>query len=244
MSTPDTYLNDTTKFGRSEQTKKDNNCVQKVRKRDEMTKIKFCGLTDITDILTVNELRPEYVGFVFWQKSKRFVPKEKASELKKALLPEIKAVGVFVDEAPEMIADLLADGVIDIAQLHGKENDEYIATLRELCKVDLPAPLIIKAFVIKEERDIEKAMKCSADYLLLDSGKGTGQTFNWELIKNAKFNKPFFLAGGLDPLNVEKAVRCLQPFAVDVSSGIETDGKKDPQKMKQFAKEVNQIFGR
>ena len=211
-----------------------------------MVKIKMCGLTRLEDVEVVNELKPEYVGFVFWGKSKRNVTREQARELKQALNPEIKAVGVFVDEEPERIAALLADGIIDIAQLHGNEDEEYIARLRELIG-DKP---VIKAFVIKAAenantgdantvRDVREVIACikasSADYLLLDSGKGTGQTFNWELIKGAGIDKHFFLAGGLGPENVAAAIEVLHPYAVDVSSGIETGGHKDPEKMRQFA---------
>ncbi len=203
-----------------------------------MVKIKMCGLTRLEDIQVVNELKPEYVGFVFWEKSKRNVTREQARELKAALSPEIKAVGVFVDEDPEKIAALLNDDIIDIAQLHGNEDEAYIARLRELIG-DKP---IIKAFVIKGAENAEAAettiarIKAStADYLLLDSGKGTGQTFNWELIREADLQKPFFLAGGLDPDNVTAAIEALHPYAVDVSSGIETDGHKAPDKMREFA---------
>ena len=222
------------------------------------TKIKFCGLTRPEDIEVVNELGPEFVGFVFWPRSKRFVTKEKALELRKALLPKIKTVGVFVDEDPEAVAALLAEGVIDMAQLHGNEDEEYIERLRELIRKDKKAAdgddgsaessvtgknmneccAIIKAILIKSSEDIDRAKRCSADYLLLDSGKGTGATFNWELIKNAEFGKPFFLAGGLDPENVTEAVKVLCPYAVDVSSGIETDGVKDLEKMRIFADRV------
>ena len=206
--------------------------------------VKFCGLTRPEDVEAANSLKPEYIGFVFWPKSKRFVSREKALELKKALLPGIKAVGVFVDEDPEVVFGLLKDGVIDIAQLHGSEDEEYIAKLRDMVlgwrsvDPDASEKPIIKAIVIKGPDDIERARACSADYLLLDSGKGTGQTFNWELIRDAGFEKPFFLAGGLDPTNVGKAVEELHPFAVDVSSGIETDGRKDPDKMKEFVSKV------
>ncbi|MEE1007189.1 MAG: phosphoribosylanthranilate isomerase, partial [Acutalibacteraceae bacterium] len=139
------------------------------------------------------------------------------------------AVGVFVNEEPPQVAELLHCGVIDIAQLHGGEREEYITTLRKL--TDKP---IIKAFNVTNERDISLALKSTADYVLLDSPlAGSGTRFNWELLKN--FGRPYFLAGGLDPENVFGAVQRLKPFAVDVSSGIETDGIKDFDKMKRFA---------
>lgn len=193
-----------------------------------MTKIKFCGLKRTEDIKYANELNPDFIGFVFAPKSKRFVDADTAKELKNLLDSNIKAVGVFVDEDLNAVAKLLKDGIIDIAQLHGSEDDEYIKRLRTLC--DKP---IIKAFMIESPDDIKKANESSADYVLLDSGKGSGVTFNWDLIKEV--NRPYFLAGGLDCDNVENALNSLTPFAVDVSSGIETDGYKDFEKMSRIA---------
>lgn len=193
----------------------------------QKTAVKLCGLSCPEDIAAVNERKPEYIGFVFASKSKRYVTPEKAAELKKLLDLGIKAVGVFVDEEPEKIAELLNRDVIDLAQLHGREDEVYITKLRTL--TDKP---IIQAFQIQSEEDIKRAQESSADYILLDSGAGTGQTFNWELLKSVK--RPYFLAGGLDSSNVGAAVQKLHPYAVDVSSGIETDGKKDRQKMKEF----------
>lgn len=194
------------------------------------TKIKLCGLSRLEDIKEANRLKPDYIGFVFWEKSRRNVPFDKAGELKMALLPGIKAVGVFVDEAPERIAGLLKEGTIDVAQLHGHEDEEYIKRLRTLA----PGNPIIKAFVIRNKEDLEAAEKSSADLLLLDSGTGTGKAFDHELLKEASITKPYFLAGGLSPDNVGKAIDVLSPFGVDVSSGIETNGVKDPVKMRKF----------
>ena len=196
-----------------------------------MTKIKFCGLTGDCDIDAANELRPEYVGFVFAPKSKRYVTPERAAELKRRLAAGIKAVGVFVNDTPCHVADLLETGVIDIAQLHGSEDEEYIGHLRQLT-----GKPIIRAYRIKTAEDIAEAEKCTADHVLLDSGAGTGEVFDWKLIKNMK--RPYFLAGGLSPGNVENAVEQLAPYAVDVSSGIETDGVKDKAKMAAFAAAV------
>ena len=196
-----------------------------------MTKMKFCGLTGESDIDVANELRPEYVGFVFAPKSKRYVTPERAAELKRRLAAGIKAVGVFVNDTPCHVADLLETGVIDIAQLHGSEDEEYIGHLRQLT-----GKSIIRAYRIKTAEDIAEAEKCTADHVLLDSGAGTGEVFDWKLIKNMK--RPYFLAGGLSPDNVENAVEQLSPYAVDVSSGIETDGVKDKAKMAAFAAAV------
>lgn len=196
-----------------------------------MTKIKLCGLSRPCDIEAANRLKPEYIGFVFLPKSKRYVDYEKARELKSLLSPEIKAVGVFVDESPQRAAELLNDGTIDIAQLHGGEDEDYIGLLRNL--TDKP---IIKAFRIQSEDDTLCAEESSADYILLDSGMGTGTVFSWDLIQNIK--RPYFLAGGLDCDNVGEAVGRLHPYAVDVSSGIETNGLKDKEKMAAFVAKV------
>lgn len=192
-----------------------------------MTKIKLCGLTRPTEIEAVNSLFPDYVGFVFAHNSRRFIAPEKAAELKEMLKDGIKPVGVFVDEEPEEVARLLDSNIIDLAQLHGNEDEEYIKTLRTL--TDKP---IIKAFKIKKATDISKAEESSADYILLDSGAGTGKTFDWNIIKDVR--RPYFLAGGLNKEKAVSAVRELNPYGVDVSSGIETEGVKDKSKMAEF----------
>lgn len=196
-----------------------------------MTKIKLCGLSRPCDIEMVNELMPEYIGFVFAPKSKRYVSPEKANELKKLLSPGIKAAGVFVNAPQNEILELVHSGTIDIIQLHGTEDATYIRQLRELT-----AAPIIQAFRMKTEADILLAKQSSADYILLDSGAGTGMTFNWQLIRGIK--RPYFLAGGLNPDNVGNAIQELAPFAVDVSSGIETEGLKDKEKMTAFVTAV------
>ena len=192
-----------------------------------MTKIKLCGLSRMADIEIVNELKPEYIGFVFAPQSRRYVTPQTAAELKQLLSPEIQAVGVFVNESPKKIAKLLHRGVIDITQLHGDEDEGYIRQLKQY--TDKP---IIKAFRVETEKDIADAERCVADYILLDSGAGTGTVFDWRLLMNIR--RPYFLAGGLSPDNVGKAVTTLHPFAVDVSSGIETGGTKDKEKMEAF----------
>ena len=196
-----------------------------------MTKIKLCGLSRLCDIEAANELKPDYIGFVFAPKSKRYVKPEMAKELKQMLLPDIKAVGVCVNENPETGAELLNNGVVDIAQLHGGEDEDYINRLRKLT-----VKPIIKAFRIETANDINTAKQSTADYILLDSGAGTGTVFDWKLIRNMK--RPYFLAGGLDPANVSEAIQTLNPFAVDVSSGIETSEVKDKTKMAAFAAAV------
>lgn len=196
-----------------------------------MTKIKLCGLFRPCDIETVNLLKPEYIGFVFVPGSKRYISFQRAAELKSLLAPGIKAVGVFTDEAPETVAELLKDQIIDMAQLHGNESGTYLNQLRSLTEKPL-----IKEFRIRSCLDIRAASVCDADYVLLDSGAGTGTVFNWDLIK--KLHRPYFLAGGLSPENVSSALKTLHPYAVDVSSGVETDGQKDKIKMTAFVQAV------
>ena len=196
-----------------------------------MTKIKLCGLSRPCDVEAANALKPDYIGFVFAPQSKRYVTPRQAAALKELLSPDIAAVGVFADEAPEVVAGLLNSGVIDIAQLHGDENGGYIRHLRQLT-----ARAVIQAFRIRTARDAEMAEASSADHVLLDSGAGTGSVFDWQWAD--RIRRPFFLAGGLNAENVESAVKLLRPFAVDVSSGIETDGRKDRSKMAAFVAAV------
>ena len=201
-----------------------------------MTKIKLCGLSRPCDIEAANRLKPSYIGFVFASKSIRYVSIEKAAELKNLLHPSIKAVGVFVRENPETVAGLLRNGTIDIAQLHGGESEDYIRQLRVL--TDKP---LIKAFRIDTKEDVEAANMSSADYVLLDSGQGgTGEVFDWNLLD--KVDRPYFLAGGLNADNVRGAIETLNPYAVDVSSGIETDGHKDNRKMDDFVHAVTSSY--
>ncbi len=199
-----------------------------------MTKIKLCGLRRSEDILAANELKPDYIGFVFAKKSRRYVSPSEAYRLKSMLAPGIEAVGVFVDESVDTVYEYLSRGIIDIAQLHGHEDDEYIRKLKAL--TDKP---VIKALKVESKEDIEVANQSVADMVLLDGGAGDGKTWEWSLIKCIK--RPYFLAGGLDESNIEEAVNVLKPYAVDVSSGIETDGVKDPDKMKRFVEKVRKV---
>ena len=185
--------------------------------------VKTCGLSRPEDIAAANELRPDYVGFVFWPKSHRYVTPETAEDLRARLDDRIPAVGVFVDAPVEAVAALLKRGTIQVAQLHGHEDDDYITALRQMAS----AP-VWKAFRVREEKDILRADDSSADLILLDNGYGTGEGVH----------RPYILAGGLCSGNVETALRTLHPFGVDVSSGIETDGQKDKEKMRAFLKTV------
>lgn len=198
-----------------------------------MTKIKLCGLSRTQDIEAANKLKPDYIGFVFAAKSKRRVSPLKATELKSRLDPEIKAVGVFLDDDLDSVAAMMNLGIVDLVQLHGSEDEEYIKNLRTI--TDKP---VIKAFIINSAEDVKRAEASTADYILLDGGKGEGKAFDWSLLKNIK--RPYFLAGGLNPGNAADAVRTLAPFSVDVSTGIETDGKKDEEKMTAFVNAVRE----
>ncbi len=203
-----------------------------------MTKIKICGLKRTEDIELANKILPDYIGFMFWENSKRYIPVEKAAELKKMLDPHIKAVGVYVDEDPIKLANTANEGIIDIIQLHGEEDEEYISRLRGLTDKK-----IIKAFRIRSEADALAADKSSADAVLLDSGSGiggTGKSFDRSLIKAVK--RDYFLAGGLTPENVTEAISECSPYAVDVSSGVETDSLKDADKMTAFVMNVRKMI--
>ena len=196
-----------------------------------MVRIKICGLSRLCDIYAVNAEKPEYIGFVFAE-SRRNVTPQRAFDLREKLDPDIIPVGVFVNEEPENIASLAQHGIIDVIQLHGSENEEYIGRLKAL--TDKP---IIRAVAVLNEGDAQKRAGTLADYLLLDGeGGGKGRRFDWDMI--GEVNKPFFLAGGLCRENIGPALEKVQPFAVDVSSGVETDGFKDPAKIREFIRMV------
>ena len=198
-----------------------------------MTKIKLCGLFREEDIRMVNRALPDYCGFVFYEKSHRNVGREKAAELKAMLDKRIKAVGVFVDHDPGEICSLAENGVIDVIQLHGHEDREYILSLKEKTEAE-----IIRAFQIGKgaEEELSSVIKeieeCPADLVLIDSGKGSGKVFDWDFLKNIR--RPFFLAGGLNAGNIEEAVKTVSPYGLDLSSGIETEGIKDENKIREI----------
>ena len=231
-----------------------------------MSKIKICGLIRPEDVDAVNEVLPDYVGFVF-AKSRRQVSAETAALLKRRLHPEIKAVGVFVNEGIDTIVNLCSSGTIDLIQLHGDEDRSYLSRLRALVPNE-----IIKAVRLQREENnseslltellpvssdnntsyihgmcagqsrnieaLEDAMKFESDYLLLDTyhkGQygGSGVSFDWSIVKDLK--RPYFLAGGLNLENVSQAIHTLSPYGVDISSGVETDGRKDADKIREIS---------
>ena len=200
------------------------------------TKIKICGLRRREDILAVNEAKPDYCGFIIeFPKSFRSVTADEVRDLVKDLIQEIQPVGVFVDAPMELVRSLLDDGTLALAQLHGQEDENYIRQLKTMTD-----QLLIKAFSIKTEADIKKAIRSEADYILLDQGAGgTGETFDWSLVPAIK--RPWFLAGGLGCENLESAIHLLHPWAVDLSSSVETDGHKDPDKILEAVYAVRNI---
>ena len=190
-------------------------------------KIKLCGMFRDCDIDYVNEAQPDYIGFiVMFPKSHRNIDLETALRLKKRLSTNIKSVAVSVDAPIEIFAEFAKRGVADLLQLHGSENAEYIAELRKLTDVPL-----IKAVKVASPEDIIRAQELDVDYLLLDSGTGSGKVFDHSLIDKERITKPFFLAGGLTPENVREAALRVKPYGVDMSSGIETDKVKDREKI-------------
>jgi phosphoribosylanthranilate isomerase len=199
-----------------------------------MVKIKICGLRRLEDIEIVNKYKPDYIGFVFAD-SKRKVSHEQASKMKDYLSSDIISVGVFVNADCEEILKLYNDGIIDMAQLHGDENEEYINYLKEKTNNELK---IIKAIEMSHDNDLFNYDDSQADFLLLDSGKGSGKTFDWSLIRK-DLKKEFFLAGGINSENAVQAIDEFSPYAIDLSSSLEVDGYKDEKKVKEIMEVIN-----
>lgn len=199
-----------------------------------MVKIKICGIRRMEDIQIVNMYKPDYIGFVFAD-SKRKVSHGLAAELKDSLDPDITAVGVFVDADMDEILRLYSNGIIGMAQLHGSESEDYIKELKDKTDSELK---IINAVEMSDDTDLSQYYDSEADYLLLDSGKGSGKTFDWRLIRK-DLKKDFFLAGGISSSNVAEAIDEFDPYAIDLSSSLETDGYKDECKVKEIMEVIN-----
>ncbi len=213
-----------------------------------MTKVKICGLRILEDVRIVNQYLPEYVGFVF-AKTRRFVTDEQALMMRQMLDKRIQVVGVFVDEPIEHVIQLCDTGVINIVQLHGDETNIYIQRLKE--KIDTS---VIKAIRVQSEEQVAECMLTDADFMLFDTYKsgvpgGTGECFSMKILqesfiklrKNNQTIKPYFLAGGLNCDNVTKVIQQTDCYAVDVSTGVETDGAKDKIKIKRFLEYVRKL---
>ena len=188
-------------------------------------KIKICGLFRPCDAEYVNLAMPDYAGFVFYEKSRRKVTPEQAHKMREVMNSWIKTVGVFVNAPIQEIAELYRENIVDIVQLHGDEGEAWLAELRGV----LPDVPIWKAYRIRSAEDIGTAAQSMADMVLLDNGNGTGKSFDWSLIRD--FPRQFLLAGGLTPENIPIAVARLHPYAVDLSSGVESGGRKDRDKI-------------
>lgn len=194
------------------------------------TELKFCGMRREADILAANACLPDYIGFVFAAGARRAVTPEAARELRAKADPRILAVGVFADQSPAYIAELAAMVPLDVIQLHGSESEVMVEEIRR--RTGKP---VWRAFQVTAPA-VLTAAATGADGILLDSGKGSGKTFAWEWLRD--FSRPYMLAGGLDIENVGEAIKTFSPRGVDVSSALETDGKKDPEKMRAFAEAV------
>ena len=198
------------------------------------TRIKICGLRRKEDISYVNEVLPDFAGFIFDPSRRRYIEPETAAVLRPQLADSIRAVGVFVNAAPEEILRIAETVRLDLIQLHGSEDDTYIRNLRK--QTSLP---IIKAIRVQTEEDTEQAAASSADLILLDNGAGgTGTRFNWELAQ--KVSRNFLLAGGISAENAADAIRLCHPWGLDASSSLETEGMKDPEKIRSFMEAVRQ----
>lgn len=193
-------------------------------------KVKICGLKRAEDVLYVNEYRPDYVGFVF-AGEKRRISLNQALQLRKLLTPEIQVVGVFVNESLKVVSQLVNERVIDLVQLHGDEDESYVSRVKQL---EIP---VIRACRVQSKEDVLICQDSTADYLLFDTFTkhaygGSGKTFDHELLSSNK--REFFLAGGITPENITQILTNVKPYAIDVSSGVETDGFKDPKKIKDI----------
>ncbi|WP_062269866.1 phosphoribosylanthranilate isomerase [Endozoicomonas arenosclerae] len=201
------------------------------------TRIKVCGVTSVEDALEAVQAGADALGLNFYAPSKRFLSISKAQEIAAAVPPFITLVGLFVDAEDEVIQNVLDQVPLDLLQFHGNETDQECERWRRK---------YIKALRVRPGTSIEE---CAAAYpgacgLLLDSYRkgvpgGTGEAFDWQLIPD-NLDKPIILAGGLNPDNVSKAIEQVAPFAVDVSSGVENERGKDPEKMKAFVEAVKQ----
>ncbi len=197
-----------------------------------MTKIKICGLTSVEEAAAANAARPDFVGVVF-DAGRHFVSDTTAAAIRRKLSPEIPVVGVFANDHPRHIIDLVRAGTIQYVQLHGEETESYLLSLKK--EISVP---FIRVVSVKTGKEVEKASETAAEFLLLDNGRGgTGCAFDWTRIPPVK--KPWFLAGGIGLTNIKEALS-YHPYAVDISTGAETNGRKDPEKMKRLVEMVRE----
>lgn len=207
-----------------------------------MAKIKLCGLRREQDIDYVNEVLPDFAGFIMAPKFWRHITIEKLTELSAKLDSSITPVAVFVNQTEEFVARVVDSGAVKMIQLHGSEDAGFAGRVREKMKTDNSFE-VIKVAKVQKKEDIEEVAGFPCDYLLLDAyseetAGGTGKTFDWNLIRDILDGRQFFLAGGLGVHNIKTAIDMVNPYAVDVSSGAETDRVKDINKMREIVKAV------
>ena len=202
-------------------------------------KVKICGITNVADGLAAAEAGADMIGLMFYEKSPRLISLPTAAEIARQLPPFIMRVGVFVDAPEEFVRRAIGEYGLGLLQFHGDEPPEFCTQF---------GLMSMKAFRIRDESSLAKLPKFATDAYLLDAYSasglgGTGEKFNWDLAVEAqKFGRPIFLAGGLTPENVAAAVQQVQPFGVDVSSGVEsTPGKKDAAKVKAFIQAAKKV---
>ncbi|MGT2749358.1 phosphoribosylanthranilate isomerase [Streptococcus orisasini] len=191
-----------------------------------MTKVKICGLSNRDAVLTAVKSGADYIGFVF-APSKRQVSLEKANELAKDIPASVQTVGVFVSPNLDELEKAVKTVPLDLVQVHGDFDEELIN------QISVP---MIRAIQVTAK---ESVLSSKARYLLFDAPMaGSGETFDWQLLRDKSIKQPFFIAGGLNADNVKECIHRFSPYAVDVSSGVETDGQKDSQKIIKFIESV------
>ena len=191
-----------------------------------MARVLICGIKSPEDVEIVNELKPEYVSFTFF-KNDNYIPYEKAKKLKQILDKNIRVVGVFVNENTKIVASAANSDLLDIIEFHGNEGPGEIERIKAF--TDKP---IIQGFRVKSIQDVTDAVDSPADSILYYSDKGNGVPLDWKMLTG--ITRPYFLGGGLTSANLEKAIKICHPFAVSVTTGVETDGVKDREKMETF----------
>lgn len=205
-------------------------------------KIKICGITTVNQAKKIAVMEVNALGFILYKKSPRYIAPTKVMEILQMLPPFIKSVGVFVDEPIDKISNIYQTSGLDTVQLSGHETPEYCQELSQR------GVSWIKSFRIKNDVDEEELERYGKDYILLDAWSadefgGTGKTFDWKLIENLQQKFKIILAGGINPDNVVKAIRLLEPYAIDVSSGVETSpGVKSLGKIKQLITRVDELY--
>jgi len=202
-----------------------------------MTKVKICGITNKMDAIAASQLGVDMLGFVFYKDSKRYVEPRIAEDIVNELPQSVKRAGVFVNEDMSKVLEIAQDVSLDILQFHGDETPEYCRSFR-------PSYKVIKAFRVKDKESLKKVNEYDVDFYLFDTFNGglpggTGEVFNWDILKDFEVLKPVILSGGLTPGNIQAAIKEVSPYAVDVSTGVErTPGKKDQELMKKFIDNV------